>query len=179
MRSSLKLTMVERLRALRQDPTASVRTMGVSEGLKVADIGAGIGYFTVPAALVVGPAGLVYSVEPDAVRSARISKRVAAEGLQNVQVLTTGAEQLGAIATGSLDVAFSAFSFHHFSDRQAALAELRRVLHADGSFYVWDRVPGLLVRHGTRRDELGGLAEGFARFEPLGAGKTVRARFTK
>jgi len=68
---------------------------------------------------------------------------------------------------------------HHFNDKQAGLAEIRRTLRNGGKFYVWDRVPGAIMKHGTRPEELDGLSGGFARFELLSAGRTVRARFTK
>ncbi len=175
----MKLTFAEHFRALVQDPFDAVRRAGVSEGQKVADLGAGFGYFTIPAAVTVGASGLVYAVEPDAARSDRIRRRVAAERLQNVQVLTTGVERLGEIPTASVDLAFSAFSLHHFSDKQAGFAEILRVLKEGGTFYVWDRVPGMLVKHGTRKEELGEVSAGFSKLDILDAGRTLRARYTK
>jgi len=158
---------------------AAVRKMGVTEGQKVVDVGAGLGYFTVPAATIVGGAGMVYAVEPDPTRSDKIRKRIASEGVKNVSVLTAGAEELGGIPSGSIDLAFSAFSIHHFKDRKAALSEIKRVLRSGGVFYVWDRVPGGIIRHGTRVEELNTLSEGFASFELLDAERTIRARFMK
>ena len=145
----------------------------------MADIGAGKGYLTIPASTIVGRKGLVYSVEPDPKRSSRIKERIAKEGLENVRVLTTGAEQLEEIPSDSVDLAFSAFSMHHFNDQQAGLAEIRRILRNGGRFYVWDRVPGTIMRHGTRPEELDRLSGGFTKFELLSTGRTVRARFTK
>lgn len=175
----MKFSFSERLRSFRQEPMAAVRKMGVTEGQRVVDIGAGLGYFTIPAATIVGGTGVVYAIEPDPTRSDKIRKRVASEGVQNVSVLTAGAEELGSIPSGSIDLAFSAFSVHHFKDRSAALSEIRRVLRSGGVFYVWDRVPGGIIRHGTRVEELNALSEGFASFELLAADRTIRARFTK
>jgi ubiquinone/menaquinone biosynthesis C-methylase UbiE len=175
----MKLTFAERLRSLLQDPYSAVKEIGISEGQTVADIGAGKGYLTMPASTIVGKKGLVYSVEPDPVRSRRIRERVASEGVENIRVLTTGAERLEDIPSDSVDLAFSAFSMHHFNDKQAGLDEIRRTLRKGGRFYVWDRVPGTIMRHGTRPEELDRLSGGFAGFELLSAGRTVRARFTK
>ncbi len=175
----MKLSLSERFRAFFQEPFEAVKETGISEGQKVADIGAGYGYFTIPAAVLVGPKGLVYSVEPDATKSDKVRRRVAAEGLQNVSVLTTGAEHLDGIPSYSVDLAFSAFSLHHFNDRQAGLAEIRRILRDGGVFYVWDRAPGTIARYGTRPEELTKDSVGFSRFELLSKGRTVRARFTK
>jgi ubiquinone/menaquinone biosynthesis C-methylase UbiE len=175
----MEMSLTERFRSLFQEPFSTVRKMGVVEGQRVADLGAGVGYFTMPAAVVVGDSGLVYSVEPDPRRSDKIRARAAAEGLSNVRVLTAKAENIGEVPSGSVDLAFSAFSIHHFEDRSAALAEVRRILREGGAFYLWDRVPGRVFKWGTRPKELVQIGEGFARFEPLSTQKTIRARFTK
>jgi len=175
----MKLSFTERFRVRRQEPFAALKQAGLREGQKMADIGAGKGFFTVPAAVIVGASGLVYSVEPDQGRSRRIRDRVASEGLQNVRVLTTGAEQMAEIPSDSIDLAFSAFTLHHFHDMVAAMSEVKRILRKGGTFYVWDTVPGLLMSHGTKPEELDALTPGFSRFELLRSGRTVKARFTK
>jgi ubiquinone/menaquinone biosynthesis C-methylase UbiE len=175
----MKLTFAELLRSLFQNPYAAAKKIGISEGQTVADIGAGKGYLTLPASTIVGRKGLVYSVEPDSARSRRIRERVASEGMENVRVLTTGVEQLKDILSGSVDLAFSAFSMHHFKSKQAGFAKIKRTLRDGGLFYVWDRVRSTIMRHGTRPEELDQLSGGFAGFELLSAGRTVRARFTK
>jgi FkbM family methyltransferase len=175
----MKVTLAERFRTLFQEPHATAKEIGISEGQNVADIGAGKGYLTIPASAIVGRKGLVYSVEPDPIRSRRIRERVANEGLENVHVLTTAAEHLEEIPSDSVDLAFSAFSLHHFKDKEASLAEIRRILRNGGKFYVWDRTPSVIMKHGTRPEELGRLSGGFTRFELLSTGRTIRARFTK
>jgi SAM-dependent methyltransferase len=109
----------------------------------------------------------------------KISGRVLSEGLRNVQVITTSAEHLEEVTTGSIDVAFSAFTFHHFENKDLALSEIKRVLRPGGVFYIWDRVPGILFRYGTRPSELNPSMGGFSNFDLLSSGRTLRARFTK
>jgi len=178
-RPKLKLSIAERFRVRFQEPFEAMRKAGVREGQTVADIGAGQGFFTIPAAVMVGAKGLVYSVEPDPERSQRIRKRVASEGLQNVRVLETSAERLAEIPSGTVDLAFSAFTLHHFQDTNLALSEVRRILRDGGTFYVWDRVPGTIIRHGTRPEKLKDIAPGFRGFEVIKAQRVVKARYTK
>jgi ubiquinone/menaquinone biosynthesis C-methylase UbiE len=175
----MKMSLVERLRSYFQEPFASVKAMGVAEGQAVADLGSGEGYFTIPAAVIAGPRGVVYSVEPDPRRSARIRERALAEGLTNVRVITSKAEALGEIPSGQVDLAFSAFSAHHFEDRAAALSEISRILRGGGTFYLWDRAPGRVFKWGTRPAEVGEIARQFSKVDSLGTQKTIRARFTK
>jgi ubiquinone/menaquinone biosynthesis C-methylase UbiE len=173
------MTFSERFRSLYQHPTATTRELGVSEGKRVADVGAGNGYLTIAAASIVGPSGFVYAVEPDSTRSQRVQERSVSGGFKNVRVLTTTAENLKDIPSDDVDLAFSVFSLHHFSDMIAGTAEIRRILHAGGVFYVWDRVPSIIIRHGTRPEELDQLKTGFRTFELLSRGMSLRARFTK
>lgn len=174
----MHLSLAERVRALFQEPFASVRAMGVSEGMTVVDIGSGIGYFTVPAALVAGEKGLVYAVEPDPARSSKVEGRVRREGLGNVRVITSGAECMSDVPSGSVDLAFSAFTMHHFEDRGSALREVKRILKDGGKFYLWDRIPGRVVKHGTKPDQLEEISAGFE-VERLSTKGNIRARFTK
>lgn len=175
----MKMSLAERFRAQFQKPFEAMKEAGIREGQTVADIGAGHGFFTVPAAVIVGGTGTVYSVEPNPERSKQIQSRVASEGLHNVQVLTTDAERLSDIPSDTVDLAFSAFTLHHFHDTTAALSEVRRILRRGGVFYVWDRVPGTIMRHGTRPAQLNELTPGFSGFELLSSGRAVKARFTK
>lgn len=147
--------------------------------MSVTDVGARTGYFTIPSAVVVGKNGHVYAVEPDSKRSDRIRQRVAKEGLGNVDVLSTPAENLADIPSGSTDLAFSAFSFHHIANRHAFLAEIRRILRNGGTFYLWDETPGIISKWGTKPEDLDQIANGFTSFEPLETRKTIRARFMK
>jgi len=153
--------------------------MGVAEKQTVADIGSGFGFFTLAAAEVVGRDGFVYSVEPVPQRSERIRSRIKAEGIENVKVLTTGAEYLDEIPSEVVDTAFSAFSLHHFEDPPVAMAEIRRILHTGGLFYVWDRVPGRIMKHGTRPEDITRLSPSFENLEILSSRRILRARLTK
>lgn len=175
----MKMTLSERFHTLFQEPFEALSAIGIREGQTVADIGAGQGYFALPAAETVGSAGLVYAIEPDRERSERIRSRATTEGLENIRVLTTGAEKLSDIQSGTVDLAFSVFSIHHFQDTQTAFAEIGRVLKIGGRFYVWDRVPGMFNRHGTRPEQLSSLSAGFSDIEFLSKTRTVKARFTK
>ena len=146
-------SLLEALRKRRAPPEARLAEAGLRKGMKVADIGAGYGYFALPAAEIVGEEGMVYAVEPNPKRAEEISRRVEERGIKNIEVLITGAEELAGIPTGGVDVAISMASFHHFADPQTALLELRRIVKAGGLVYVRDIKPGRLFKHGSRSEE--------------------------
>ncbi len=176
----MKLTLRERVRAAFEDPSKRIREAGVARGSRVADIGAGRGYFAIAAAEEAGEKGMVYAVEPDPERNRAISERAGKAGLSNMRVLEAKVEDLREIEDGSVDVAFSMYSLHHFESLERGLAEIRRVLRPGGTFYVHDIVRGRIFRHGTRREDLGFLAHaGFSNFELLGFKRFLKARLTK
>jgi ubiquinone/menaquinone biosynthesis C-methylase UbiE len=121
--------------------------------MKVADIGAGYGYYALPAAEAVGDEGRVYAIEPDRKRAEEIFRRAEERGAKNVEVLVTGAEDLSGVSTGEVDLAMSMSSFHHFADPRKALLEMRRVVKPGGRIYLRDMKPGRVFKHGSRSDE--------------------------
>ena len=76
-----------------QQPDQVMDALAIADGARVADIGAGGGWFTVRLARRVGPNGRVYAedIQPQMIDS--IARRVAREGLANVEtVLGTSAD---------------------------------------------------------------------------------------
>lgn len=79
--------------------------IGLREGMSVADIGAGTGYFSFPMSRVVGPKGKVYATEIDKQLTdflAFIAKQVPAE---NVEVVLAAPDELG-LAEKLVDIVF-------------------------------------------------------------------------
>ena len=72
-------------RAAWQKPEQIMDVLHVADGSKVADIGAGAGWFTIHLARRVGPNGIVYSQDVQREMLEAIRRRVSREGLQNVQ----------------------------------------------------------------------------------------------
>jgi ubiquinone/menaquinone biosynthesis C-methylase UbiE len=176
----VKLRLEERLASLREDPAAWVRGIGVKPGMKLADLGAGRGFYSLFAARQVGPAGAVFSVEPDPARAELIEERARREGLVNIRVIRSGAESIDGVPDGSLDFALSRNSLHHFVDIALALEEARRVLAPGGTLYVRDILKGRLLRHGTTETGVERLRQ--SRFREMKLERTrgrLVARFTK
>ena len=80
-----------------------MREVGAASGLKVADVGAGKGFFTVAAAELVGEGGFVFAVEPDPDRIKIIRRRCDEARLTNVRFLEKKAEEMNQIDAESLD----------------------------------------------------------------------------
>jgi ubiquinone/menaquinone biosynthesis C-methylase UbiE len=149
-------SILDAFRRRRSPPAARLAEAGVEKGMKVADLGAGYGFFAIPAAELVGEEGIVYAVEPNPKRAREVSRRAEEDGLRNVKVLVTGAEDLHEIPEASVDLAISMSSFHHFGDTQKALAEIGRAVRPGGRVYIRDMKAGRVFKHGSE-------SEGFRR----------------
>jgi len=74
-------------RAAWQKPDQIMDALGIADGARVADIGAGAGWFTTRLARRVGPNGVVYAQDVQRQMLDAIRRRVTREGLANVQTV--------------------------------------------------------------------------------------------
>lgn len=119
------------------DPDAVLDAIGVSSGMRVADVGCGPGLFTLPAAERVGAGGRVYAldVQPEMVK--RVEERAAEAGLGNIQTIVSKEAELP-LPDSAVDVALLANVLHESGDRPRFLAEIGRTLRPGGVLGVVD-----------------------------------------
>lgn len=121
-----------------------VRAVGVRPGQAVADIGAGTGLFVEPLARLVGSAGRVYAIDIAPVFVKHVARRAEEKGLAQVEA-RLGQERSIDLPAGSIDVAFTVDTYHHFEYPSATLASIRAALRPGGTFIIVDfeRIPGV------------------------------------
>jgi ubiquinone/menaquinone biosynthesis C-methylase UbiE len=127
-------------RRARQDPEAILKAIGVRPGLDVADVGAGPGYFTLPAADLVGPGGRVYGLDVEPKRLAVLAERAGSAGLTNVETLVSEPARLP-LPDAAVDLVLLINVLHEIPDRSALLAEGARILRPDGTIAVIEFLP--------------------------------------
>jgi ubiquinone/menaquinone biosynthesis C-methylase UbiE len=125
-----------------QRPDRIMDALGIADASRVADVGAGAGWFTVRLARRVGPQGLVYAEDVQQEMLNAISRRVQREGLANVRpVLGRGSDPR--LPAGSLDAVLIVDAYHEIEDRVALLANVAEALKPQGKVGVIDfRVEG-------------------------------------
>jgi ubiquinone/menaquinone biosynthesis C-methylase UbiE len=118
--------------------------IGLKEGVRVADIGAGTGLFTTRFAERVGPSGWVYAVEIAPRFVERIGKLADQRDLGNISPML-GSETSVRLPPESIDVAFTCDTYHHFEYPQSTLASIHRALRQGGRLIVVDfqRIDGV------------------------------------
>jgi ubiquinone/menaquinone biosynthesis C-methylase UbiE len=118
-------------RRLWQDAPGILAQIGVKPGDTVADIGSGDGYFSIPAAKMVGPSGSVYALDvyPEAV--AELQAAAEAAGLTNIKT-SVGEAESTVICKSCTDIVLMANVLHDFNDPVAALKNARIMLKPGG-----------------------------------------------
>ena len=110
----------------------------IGEGSRVADIGAGSGWFTARASRRVGAQGLVYAVEINRGYLRHIEERAAREGLANIRAVL-GKEDDPLLPEAGVDAVLILKTYHEIAEPIRLLRNLRRSLAAGALVGVIDR----------------------------------------
>jgi ubiquinone/menaquinone biosynthesis C-methylase UbiE len=138
-------------RAAWQKPDEIMDALNIADGARVADIGAGSGWFTIHLAQRVGPKGMVYAQDVQKEMLGAIRRRVQREGLSNVEVrLGTGAS--ANLPPAALDAVLVVDTYPEVEveDRVAFLRNLASALKPKGRIGIVNYKPG---RGGPGPDE--------------------------
>jgi len=114
-----------------QRPEQIMDALQIGEGSKVADLGAGGGWFTVRLARRVGPNGRVYAEDVQPQMIGAIQRRVRREGLSNVEFVL-GTQVDPKLPPGSLDAALVVDAYHEMEQPVALLKNLARAMKPTG-----------------------------------------------
>jgi ubiquinone/menaquinone biosynthesis C-methylase UbiE len=114
-----------------QNPEKILSAIGVRPGMVLIDIGCGDGYFSLPAARMVGPQGKVYGVDIDIDAIDRLNRRAAEDGLNNLFLEVNEGEK-AVLCEGCADIVFFGIDLHDFRDPIAVLKNAKRMLQANG-----------------------------------------------
>jgi len=113
-----------------QKPEQVMDALGVADGARVADLGAGGGWFTIRLARRVGPNGIVYAQDIQKEMLGSIERRVAREQLQNVEYVLGKPENPN--LPPELDAVLIVDTFNAFEKPVAVLQGVRASLKTGG-----------------------------------------------
>jgi len=119
-----------------QQPEQVMDALGIADGARVADLGAGGGWFTVRLARRVGPNGRVYAedIQPQMIES--IARRVSREGLTNV-VTILGTPNDPKLPT-DLDAVLIVSTYPEMTDPVTLLRNVAHLLRPNGRVGIID-----------------------------------------
>ena len=130
-------SMESRLQRWLMPPKKTLLGADIRPGQVVLEVGCGSGFFTLPAAEMIGESGHLIAMDPLSVFVDRVARKVRDAGLNNVEVLRRDALHTK-LEAASVDVAllFGVLPFPTLPlDR--LLPEMHRVLKAGGTLAVW------------------------------------------
>jgi predicted methyltransferase len=138
-------------RAAWQKPNQIMDALNIADGSRVADIGAGSGWFTIHLADRVGPRGVVYAQDVQKEMLDAIRRRVSREGFRNV-VTRLGESTSPNLPEGELDAVLVVDTYPEVevNDRVTFLRALTRALKPNGRIGIVNYKPG---RGGPGPDE--------------------------
>ena len=151
--SKIDYTSLHEGRGAWQQPERVVAALELQPGDRVADLGAGEGYFLPYLAQAVGPTGKVYAVEVEEKLTKDLETLVVEEGFANVDVVL-GEYTDPLLPDGQIDVVLIVNTYHHIEERRAYFSQLQRDLTRDGLVAVvepdadLDGVLGLFLDEG-------------------------------
>lgn len=121
------------------DPEQIIRQCNLTEGMQVADLGAGSGAYTVAAARH-ARGGKVYAVEVQKELLARIQNEAARAHLTNIEVLWGNIEKYGGtkLKDVSIDFVIASNVLFQVDDRAAFVREVARIIKPGGRVLLVD-----------------------------------------
>ncbi|MGE5358132.1 MAG: methyltransferase domain-containing protein [Bacteroidales bacterium] len=147
--------------------------VGAVPGARLADVGAGDGFFTVRLARAVGPRGHVTAVDISATALERLRRRLADEGITNADTIQ-GDSADADLAAGSLDGILIVNAYHEMERHEQTLARLHRALRPGGRLVLVEPLrPEVRGAPRDRQTQSHSLAAGFAATELRAAGFAI------
>ena len=134
-----------------QDTEEILDRLRINPGDKIADIGAGSGYFTIPLALRVGDKGIVFAEEIQIEMVNYISKKVEKLGLNNIRVVFGKVED-PSLLDNFFNLVFLANTYHELEKPLLMLENIRKDLKYNGRLAIIDWDPAIKPPFGPPMD---------------------------
>lgn len=134
-----------------------IRLLDLKPGEKIADLGAGPGYYSFRFTDKVGPTGTVYAIDTVAEHLAYVEKAKKALGVDNILTIQTDGRGLGLATDRKVDAVFLCSLYHNIyamatqPERDSFVGSIKDALTDDGILYLADNglvEPGVLPYHG-------------------------------
>lgn len=121
-------------------PEKAVTHFHLAEGDKVADFGAGSGFFLAPLSKAVGPSGRVYACDIQRQLVEKLGELARMQGLQNVDPVWCDLEAPNGIkiAAGMLDTGILVNTLFQLENKETAVQEMARTIRTGGFLYILD-----------------------------------------
>jgi len=122
-------------------PDETLIKLGLHEGDVMADIGCGIGYFTIPASKIVGDSGNIFAMDisPEMLQDAEL--KIKGNNISNVEIILTEENDLK-LEDNKVTFAFISTVLHEADKKETFLNEIKRIISPKGKIAVveWQKI---------------------------------------
>ncbi len=114
--------------------------MGLRDGMKIADLGAGVGHYSLAAAAAIGNDGRVYAIDIQEDVLLHLTDSAHRAGRRNIQTIWGNFEKSGGtkLRDQAVDGVILSNTLFLLEDREAAVKEIKRILKKEGKLLVVD-----------------------------------------
>jgi len=122
------------------NPQHNIEQFGLSDGMVVADFGAGSGFYSIEAAKAVAPRGRVYAADVQRDLLERLKKEAQHLHIRNLDIISGDLEHLGGskIREASCDAVIASNILFMLDDKKTFLTEAKRILKTNGKLLLVD-----------------------------------------
>ena len=114
-----------------RNPYRLLEAAGLKSGQKVLEVGCGPGFFTIPAAKIVGEEGSIYAIDTHPLAIKKVQEKVEREGIRNVNPILANASDTG-LPDKSIDLAFIFGLRYIAGGLENLISEMYRILKHEG-----------------------------------------------
>jgi ubiquinone/menaquinone biosynthesis C-methylase UbiE len=122
-----------------QMPNRVIEEIGIEEGMVVADVGCGIGYFTLRIAGRIGPGGKVYASDIDNQALQKLKEKASNEKLENIKIIH-GTKDNPRLPAGEIDLVLLVNVIHLIDDIEVFFTNITPCLKENSYLVIvqWD-----------------------------------------
>jgi len=122
------------------NPEQNISQLNITPGMRVADIGAGTGFYSLLLAKLVGNSGKVYAIDIQKDLLEKLKAESRKDHLLNIDIVWGDMERLGGskLGAGVADVAILSNILFQIKDKNTFLLETKRILKPGGRVMVVD-----------------------------------------
>lgn len=122
-------------------PDQTLINLNLNKGDIVADIGCGIGYFSIPASKIVGDSGKIFAMDisPEMLEDVKI--KINENNISNIEIILTDENNLK-LEDNKVTFAFISNVLHETNNRESFVEEIKRILSPKGKIAIveWEKI---------------------------------------
>ena len=122
-------------------PEQTLIRLGLQEGDIMADIGCGIGYFSIPASKIVGDIGKIFAMDilPEMLQD--VEMKIKENNISNIETILTEENDLK-LEDNKITIAFISNVLHEADKKETFLSAIKRIISPNGRIAIveWQKI---------------------------------------